>query len=105
MKSHNRGFTLIELLTVFVIIFIIVVVGWVFAIKTVCQGNFWFQTDSALRELQVSHSSVSKILTTQRNIFDKSVLQVENKDGSRKEYCLDTSILFNYEFSECPANK
>lgn len=105
MKNRNRGFTLIEVFIVFGIIFIIVVVGWVFAIKTVCQGNFWFQTDSALRELQVSHQDVSKVLTTQRNIFDKSVLLVENKNGSRKEYCLDTSILFNYEFSECPANK
>lgn len=103
MKKHNRGYTLIELMIVIAIVAILVV--WFVGVKVICQGNFWFQTESALRELQASHSTVSKVLTTQRNIFDKSVLLIENKDGSRKEYCLDTSILFNYEFSECPANK
>ena len=100
MKKYNRGYTLIELLIV------IAVVGiWFFGVKLVYQGNFWFQTESALRELQATHSSVAKVLTTQRNIFDKSVLLIENKDGSRKEYCLDTSILFNYDFSDCSAKK
>ena len=100
MKKHNRGFTLSELMIVIVILGV-----WFLSVKVIFQGNFWFQTESALRELQASHSTVSKVLTTQRNIFDKSVLLIENKDGSRKEYCLDTSIMFNYEFSECSTAK
>jgi hypothetical protein len=101
MKKHNRSFTLTEL--VFVIIVAISGV-WFIGVKMIFLGNFWFQTESALRELQATHPTVSKVLRTQRNIFDPSVLLIENKDGSRNTYCLETSILFNYEFSECPAN-
>lgn len=100
MKKHNRGVTLIELMIVIAILGV-----WFLVVRVIFQGNFWFQTESVLRELQASQSNVAKVLTTHRSIFKKSVLLIENKDGSRKEYCLDTSVLFNYEFSECPANK
>jgi prepilin-type N-terminal cleavage/methylation domain-containing protein len=103
MKKYYRDYNLIELMCVIGIVAILIV--WFLGVIVIGEGNYWFQTESALRELQASHSTVSKVLTTQRNIFDKSVLLIENKNGSRKEYCLDTSIMFNYEFSECPANK
>jgi len=105
MKKYHRGFTFIELLIVLAIIFLFVGIGWFFVLKTICQGNFWFQTGGALRELRVSHPNVEKVLVTQRNVFDQSVFLVENKDGTRKEYCLDTSILFNYDFSDCEVKK
>lgn len=106
MKNRDRGYTLIELLIAFAIVGILgILIIWFIGVKVICQGNFWFDKESALQELQVSHPDVSKILMSERNVFDKSVLLVENKDGSKKEYCLDTSIMFNYDFSECRADK
>ena len=105
MKKANRGFTLTELMIVVTIIAIVVVIGWLFVAKTVCQGNFWFDDVSVLRELQVDHPSTARLLKTQRNVLDDSVILVENNDGTKQEYCLDSSILFNYKFSDCANSK
>lgn len=105
MKSTNQGFTLIELTVVIAFIAIIVIVGWVFAIKTVCQGNFWFDDESVFREIQIEHPDAARLLKSQRNIFDDSRILVENKDGTRREHCLDTSIMWNYTFSDCAKQK
>lgn len=101
MGKINQGFTLIELMVVIVAIVMIVIVGWVFAIKIVCQGNFWFDDASVFREIQIDHPDTARLLKTQRNIFDDSTFLVENKDGTRREHCLDTSIMWDYTFSDC----
>lgn len=99
--KKNRGFTLVELLIVFLIGALLIVGIWGFGVMTICQGNFWFVEDSVLRELRVDHQNVTKVLKVERNVFSDSVILVENRDGSRSTYCLDTDILWNFKFSEC----
>lgn len=100
MLKKNNGFTLLELLIPLLIMAIIVVGVYVFLLKTVCQGNFWYAESSVLRELRVDHPNVTEVLKTRRNVFSKSVITVREGDENH-DYCLDTSILWNYEFSEC----
>ncbi len=97
----SRGFTLVELLIVLAIFAIVVVGIWGFGVMTICKGNSWFTEDSALRELQVDHKNVAKVLKTERNVYSDSVIVVENRDGSRGTHCLDTDVLWNYKFSNC----
>ncbi|MFC1720749.1 prepilin-type N-terminal cleavage/methylation domain-containing protein [Patescibacteria group bacterium] len=101
LPKRSTGFTLVELIIVIVIIVIVVLGGYVFLMKTVCQGNFWFSGSSVLRELQLNHPNVVKVLKTERNVFDNSVITVEDKEGVRQKHCLDTDILWNYDFPAC----
>lgn len=98
MLKRNRGFTLIELLLVIVCVLIIGV--WILGIKIICQGNFWFSEEGALREFKIDHPAVTEIIKTKRHVFDKSVITVK-ENGETRDYCLDSDVLWNYEFSKC----
>jgi len=90
-----------HLLIVIAILLIVVgFLGYYVVIGCVFKANFWFTEDGVLRELKVDRPLVTKILKTERHPIDKSVIVVE-EDGQRYKYCLDSSVLFNYEFSEC----
>ena len=98
MLKRNEGFTLIELLIVIVIVGVLVV--WMLGAKVICQGNFWYSDDGVLRELKADHPKVTELLKTKRNVFAKSIITVK-EGGVNHDYCLDTDVLWNYEFSEC----
>ena len=61
-------------------------------------ANFWFSEHTVLRELQADHPEVARILKVDRNISARSVITVENHDGSRSDFLLDTNILQDYTF-------
>jgi len=98
MLKNSKGFTLFELLAV--IIMISCFAGVVFQAVAMVTGNFYFTERGILKELKVSHPTVSEILSTKRNIYSNSQIMVL-ENGEKKTYCLDSSILFNYFFSEC----
>lgn len=99
MLKRNDGVTLVELLIVIAIVAILMVC--VIEIGVIMgPGNFWYSNDSVLRELRANHPKVTEVLKTKRNVFAKSVITVK-EDGIDHDYCLDTNILWNYEFSEC----
>ncbi len=100
MLKKNNGLTLAELLITALMISIIILSGYVFLVKTVCQGNFWYTETGVLKELQIDHPNITAVLKTTRYVFHKSVITVK-EDGKKRNYYLDTSILWNYEFSEC----
>lgn len=64
-------------------------------------ANVWFSDDQVLNELRLDHPNVTKILKVKRCIFAKSIITVQENDR-RHDYCLDTNMLQNYTFSECP---
>lgn len=99
--KKNRGFTLIEVVTVVVMVFALFILLFGAVITGIGKGNFWFSESSVLRELQVNHPEVTRVLKTERNVYSDSVITIENKDGSRSDYCLDSDILWNYSFSAC----
>ena len=72
----------------------------VFAIVAICCGNFWYAESDAFRELKADHPKVTELLKTKRNIYAKSVFTVM-ENGTRHDYCLNTNVLHNYEFSKC----
>lgn len=39
---------------------------------------------------------IEKILTTKRKVFSKSVITVKLASGAKKEYLLDSNVLFDY---------
>ena len=94
----QRGFSLIELLVVALIIFIVVGVFGLGLIGGVACGNYWYTEAGVLEDLRIDHPDISRILRTRRSAYSYSVIEVENQDGSRASYELDTNILFNYEF-------
>jgi prepilin-type N-terminal cleavage/methylation domain-containing protein len=98
MLKQNNGFTLIELLTVVVIIGVLVI--GVLGIGVIGRGNFWYSDDGVLREIKADHPGVIEVLKTKRNVFAKSVITVK-ENGVNHDYCLDTDVFWNYEFSEC----
>lgn len=98
MLKRNDGFTLIELLIIIAIIGTLVI--GLLGVGVVCRGNFWYSEDEVLRELKADHSGITEVLKTKRNVFAKSVITVK-ENGVNHDYCLDTNVLWNYEFSEC----
>lgn len=95
MLGRNNGATLVELSVVMATVGILVV-----SVLAISCGNFWYSDDSVLRELKANHPKVTEVLKAKRNIFAESVITVK-EDGVDRDYCLDTNILWNYEFSEC----
>ncbi len=98
MLRKKDGYTLIELSIVIAIIAIMIGLLSIFVIA--CKGNFWYTEAGVLKELQIDHPNVIRVLKTEKNIFDESVITVKEGDAI-KDYCLDTSIIWNYEFVEC----
>lgn len=94
MLKNQKGFTVVELMVV--VTFFAIVVGWLGGACLIAKGNYWFTEDGIARELRVYYPSVNKILTTHRNVYEFSEVFVENNDGSRSRFLLDTNVLFNY---------
>jgi prepilin-type N-terminal cleavage/methylation domain-containing protein len=116
---NNKGFTLTEMMVVIIIIAIIFIGGYVVLFKSVVTGNAWYSPVGVIHELKMDHPEVKSFVKDQRNFIGLSVITVEvdnstglikNNDINitiiddviRKDFCLDTDILWNYEFVPCP---
>lgn len=64
----------------------------------VSSSNRFFTEDGVLRELQVAHPTIEKIIKTESNFFNYSKIYVEFIDGSQAVYELDSNIFFSYKF-------
>lgn len=95
--KNNKAFTLVELLIVFVIIFILVGVIGFGIFGALLKGNYWFSEDSALKAIHFENPNIVSVVKIQRNVFDYSVIYVEDSDGARYIYNLDTNILWNHD--------
>lgn len=98
MLKKKNGFTIIEL--IIIIIIFLVFFGYFILIKTIGMGNFWYTQEGVLKELKIDHPHISKIFKTTRNVFDKSVIVVE-ENGKKITYLLDSDIFFNYDILAC----
>ena len=98
--TGEEGFTMTEIFTVFFIIFLIGAVCVVGFYGALCKGNFWYMEQSVERALQVDQPS-AKVLKSERNIFAYSKILVQagvGKEVVRYTVCLDSDVLWNYEF-------
>jgi len=100
-KSVQRAFTLMELLIVVAIVAVLVLAVGVLGIGVIASGNEWYGEESAMRQLTAEQPTVDKLIKTERNVFAYSVFYVVNKDGKSEQWCLDSNVLFNYEFAKC----
>ena len=97
MNTRANGFTLIEMMIVVVIIAILASMIWVFSLVS---ANFWCTDSGVERQLMGEHPQVTKMIKVERNIFTYSrVTAIEN--GQEKMFCLNSNLLFNYEFVDC----
>ena len=93
---------MIELLiVVFIVAFLAIVVCYLGIGGAVVMGNQWFTEDGVLKKIQLNHSNAVRIVDAERNVFQHTVITVEQKDGKRVRYCLDSDILFNYTITAC----
>lgn len=95
MRNDERGFTLTELLILLALLAI--TVFWVIALYIGITGNFWFTDEGVLKSIQFDHPEVVKIIKTERNVTSYSKIYVENEDGSRSVYSLDSCATYDYE--------
>jgi len=98
--GNNKGFTLIELLIVVAMLCIVIGGIGLGVIGGIIMGNAWYFEADVLRKIQIDHPQATKIIDTQRNIWKYSVIKVE-ENGQRREYCLDSNVLFNYTILDC----
>ena len=98
MRTNAKGFTFIELLMV---IAMVAIIGFYLVVaRTICLGNQWFTSDGVLSKIQITETNAVSVATYQRNVFKKSVITVKMKDGSYKNFLLDSDILFNYALTD-----
>lgn len=98
----SKGFTLIELLiAIFAIVFVGIGICGLGVGGAVFMGNQWFTEEGVFKKIQLNHSNAVRIVDSERNVFQRTVITVEQKDGKRVRYCLDSDILFNYTITAC----
>lgn len=98
MKKYQKGFTLIELM---IVIFFVGVVGILLCYCTLGAGNFWCTESGVERQLKAEHPEINEVVTINRGVWGYSRVLAKTKDGASQTYCLDSNILFNYEFDDC----
>jgi len=74
--------------------------GFIFVLKGLIEGNFWFTKQGVLQELKIDHPQITEVIKITRNVFGQSIFMVKENE-QRHYYCLDTDVLFNYIFTEC----
>lgn len=97
-KKNQKGFTLIELM---IVVGLVSVIGVLFCYFALGAGNFWCTESGVERQLKAEHPEIAEIVTINRGIWGSSRVLVKTKDGVSQTYCLDSNILFNYEFDDC----
>jgi hypothetical protein len=100
MKRNLRGFTLGELLIVIIVVVCLLgyLVGYLFIGKTIIMGNMYFTESGVAQELRIIEPEVKSVLKSESHVYDFSRILVEMKDGSRETFCVDSDLLFNYNF-------
>jgi len=100
-KRSEKGFTVIELIIVVALIAIVVIgIGFL-----TLRCNFYYTEQGVLTQLQEEHeqSGFVKIFKsgTERNVYAYSVISVQDNEGNKYEFCLDTSVFFDYKLKKC----
>lgn len=93
----RNGFILIEFLIAVIFVGVLVIIGIFLVLYC---GNFWYSEEDILRGIKIDHPAVTEILNIKLGVIDKSIITVK-ENGVNHDYCLDTSILRDHEFSEC----
>lgn len=101
LRSRRSGMSLVEMLVVLVILLAIAFVGFYLVVYcTIFAGNFWIQESGALKEVQKNHPEAVSVVDLDRSIWSATKVEVENQDGTRSTYWIDTSILQDHELVE-----
>ncbi|MBI3633967.1 MAG: prepilin-type N-terminal cleavage/methylation domain-containing protein [Candidatus Vogelbacteria bacterium] len=98
---NRKGFTVLELLIV-VVIFTVIAIStiWLVVVPFIAKGNCWFTQEGLIREIRFNHPEAEIIVKTETHFTDLSTITVQNNDGSRDKYTLDSDILFNYDLKK-----
>jgi hypothetical protein len=97
MRKRDNGYTVIELMIL--ISAIAIAMASICGFAAIFHGNFWYTEENVFKELKSEHPNITEIVKAKRHIFAKSVITVK-ENGVNHDYCLDSNILGNFEFSE-----
>ena len=61
-------------------------------------SNAWYRRQRF--RLKSQYPAITYVYSVDRNVFQASIFEVE-KENVKVKFCLDTNILFEYEFTEC----
>lgn len=94
MNRYRKELTLLDFIMFigFIFSFLFWVPFWM--------ANIYFTENGVLRELRNEFPKTERVVKIERNFFSKSIIIVEEKNGDRPIYELDSNILFNYEFKK-----
>jgi hypothetical protein len=65
-------------------------------------GNQWFTREGIQEELIYKYPNVQKVIHTERNWIYRSIITVTLTNGLRKDFLLDSDILYRYELTPKP---
>jgi hypothetical protein len=101
MRRNGDFWGAFSLFGIFMFIFFSAVACYLFfygfIICTAYSGNFYFTDEKALEAISVDHPEYIKVVLVKRNVYALSKVVVENEQGERKTFFLDTDILQNIE--------
>lgn len=104
----KRGFSLMETMVVMVfLVGALIIIGYGALGVGVIKGNGWWTKDTVLTAIKESapNKEFTRIRTseTKRRFFRRSIIAVEQKDGTVTKCLLDTNILWEYDL-ECDSS-
>ena len=103
MKFRDqKGFTLIDL--AICVVMVLVVISIFSMGIMIIKGNFWYTEAGVLNDIRIDHPEASQVLRSHNNIVNYSTFEIENNDGTRAIYELDTNVLFNYSLQKTKSN-
>jgi len=95
------GFARCQFIALLALLAVIAFCVWGILTGTVPERHSWSADEYILESLQAEHENVVQIVSTERDAFNDLLVVVENLDGSRGMYCLDTATLWNDHYFEC----
>jgi len=98
MLGKKNVFTIITFLIPFIVIIALLIT--LFGSYIIITGDFWVSEESALKVIQVNNPEFIKVIRLNRSFLKESEILVEDKNGNRREFKIESNILQSVKVKE-----